>query len=53
MQAKPYLPEFQRQPPPGTPPAAPDLSDMDRIHRMVAGNHLADAFLRLAGKVKS
>lgn len=35
--------------PPGTPLPAPDVSDMDRIHRMIATDRLADIFTRLAG----
>jgi hypothetical protein len=35
--------------PPGTPLPALDLSDMDRIHRMIATDRLADIFTRLAG----
>lgn len=49
MQAKVHVPEFQKQPPPGTPLPMPDLSDMDRIHRMIAGGHLADILTRIAG----
>jgi hypothetical protein len=39
--------------PPGTPLPAPDLSDMDHIHRMIATDRLADIFTRLAGGQKS
>jgi hypothetical protein len=51
MQVKtvsPKLPVFQKEPPPGTPVAAPDLSDLDRIHHLVAGDHLADILARIA-----
>lgn len=50
MQAKtvtPTPPEFQKEPPPGTPLPMPDLSDMDHIHRLVASNKLADIFERM------
>lgn len=43
-------PDFQKEPPPGTPPVAPDLSDMDRIHRLIKGDHLADILARIAEK---
>lgn len=54
MQGKsvtPTPPKFQgiKQPPPGTPPPAPDLSDMDHIHSVIKGDGLAAAFARLAG----
>lgn len=58
MQAKasanPTVPVFQNEPPPGTPNPKLDLSDMDRIHHMVAGDNLADIMVRLASghKVK-
>lgn len=39
--------------PSGSPLPAPDLSDIDRIHRMIATNRLADIFTRLAGGQKS
>jgi hypothetical protein len=35
-------------PPPGTPLPMPDLSDMDRVHRAIATNSLAETFTRLA-----
>jgi NAD-dependent SIR2 family protein deacetylase len=35
--------------PPGTPLPAPDLSDMDHFHLMIATGRLADIFTRLAG----
>lgn len=55
MQAKskttsPKAQELQRRPPPGTPAPVPDLSDMDQIHRMIAGDHLADIFARIGKK---
>jgi hypothetical protein len=53
MQVKsvgPKVPEFQKQPPTGTPLPMPDLSDMDRIHHLVAGDHLADLLTRVAGR---
>lgn len=37
-------------PPPGTPLPAPDLSDMDRIHRLVASGTLADLLSRVGRK---
>lgn len=49
MPANPTVPVFQKEPPPGTPPPAPDLSDMDRIHHLIRSDHLADIFTRLAG----
>lgn len=35
--------------PPDSPLPAPDLSDMDRFHHMVATDQLVDIFTRLAG----
>lgn len=32
--------------PPDTP--APDVSDIDRTHELIAGNHLVDTLVRLA-----
>jgi hypothetical protein len=52
MQAKPTIPVFQKVAPPGTPLPAPDLSDMDRIHRLQKSDALADIFTRLAGGTK-
>ena len=39
-------------PPPGTPVAAPDLSDMDHIHRLVSSGTLADVLARIGKKRK-
>jgi len=47
MQAKTKVPPA----PPGTPAPSPDLREMDHIHHMVAGDHLAKIFVRL-GKRK-
>lgn len=52
MPANPTVPVFQKEPPPGTPPAAPDLSDMDKIHRLIRGDNLADIMTRIAHKGK-
>ena len=53
MQAKPIVPVFQKEPPKGTPLPAPDLSDMDKIHRLIRGDNLADILVRLAGNHKA
>jgi|ERR1017187_289620 hypothetical protein len=37
--------------PPGTPLPAPDLSDIDRIHGMLATDRLAEIFISLAAKL--
>lgn len=52
MQAKIEPTPFQgiKTAPPGTPLPAPDLSDMDRIHHMIKGDHLANILARVAGK---
>jgi hypothetical protein len=52
MQAKTLPTPFQgiKPVPPGTPPPAPDLSDMDHIHKMIATGALADILTRIAGK---
>jgi len=39
-------------PPPGTPLPAPDLSDMDHVHRLIASGTLADALARIVGSQK-
>lgn len=52
VKGQPEVPVFQKEAPPGTPLPAPDLSDMDKIHRMVKGDHLADIMVRLAGGKK-
>lgn len=46
----PKPPEFQKQPPPGTPLPMPDLSDMDKIHRSIRSDRLADIFVRMGAK---
>jgi hypothetical protein len=43
---------YREIPPPGTPLPMLDLSDMDRVHRMIAIDQLADTFIRLAGGQK-
>jgi hypothetical protein len=37
-------------PPPGTHPSAPDLNDMDRVHRNAASGGLVDTLVQLAGR---
>lgn len=38
------------QAPPGTPLPAPDLSDIDKIHRLVASGALADVLAKIGRK---
>lgn len=51
MQGKvqPTRPKFQKVAPPGTPLPMPDLSDMDKIHRLAVSGRLEDVLYKLAG----